>query len=172
MTDNTSRIGKSWDNNEEKELINELDNPSGLSLEEIAKSHKRTVNGIIYRMMKIIHEKNQSGVNPSWEKFSITQQSMLDYAKNLQDNKLDSSTYSMARKHWSGHEENLLLQEINGDADVITISQNHHRSPYSIKLRILKLLSDKYKSGDDLTVYYTKNLFTEAEMKRYVSRKN
>lgn len=165
MSNTTSRIGKSWDNNEEKELINEIEK---FTVEEIAELHKRTINGVKYRIIKILCEKQESGenINHFLVKFAINQQSIVDHVGK---NKLAPSTYSMARKRWSEYEDALLLKEADGNIDLTTMSQSHHRSPSSISLRLLRLLSDKYKSESDLTAYYTKGFFTEKEMKHYVS---
>lgn len=83
----TSSVGKKWTSQEETQLLNSI-TKNKKSFEDIAKEHKRTVNGIKCRLKKLaldMIEKDGKTVEETATLMNLTVEEIEEYQKNKKE---------------------------------------------------------------------------------------
>lgn len=121
----TSRAGMKWTESENTELMERA--VQGMNIDEIAKTHKRTVTGVKARIMSnaLTMMKSQ---NMTMEEASIYVHIPLDELEAYSDNEKTG-------RSWSSEEDNKLIEEIK-TLDVKEIANLHKRTVVGINSRL------------------------------------
>ena len=128
-----SRIGKKWLLVEDEELKKEVEDKK--SYEEIALNHRRTINGIILRVIdKIIYNEYKND-NKSLEELSINY-NIDKYLLEKQITKIDIN--NSIKKNSENNNSKWSNEEVEDKKSYDEISVNHKRTINSIKDRIKK----------------------------------
>ena len=128
-----SRIGKKWLLVEDEELKKEVEDKK--SYEEIALNHRRTINGIILRVIdKIIYNEYKND-NKLLEELSINY-NIDKYLLEKQITKIDIN--NSIKKNSENNNSKWSNEEVEDKKSYDEISVNHKRTINSIKDRIKK----------------------------------
>lgn len=128
----TSNHNKRWLDNEDMLLMCELVNKCDIEI--IAKNHKRTVDSIEYRKVKLAIDmvvKNKKGLIDVCEIFNFSKNQLTDYIRKYKKNK------------------NIILTKREDYIEEISVLQNHFLDKRKIN-KIIEVINNLLSSSEEL----------------------
>lgn len=142
--DTERRVPIKWTEDEHQKLVDEL--KQGLSFEEIAKRHGRTVNAIQIRLGWLANRAIQKGmsVEAALAEFKTTQE-FIDKSNEYTKNKAPENNKSQSR--WTDEEHQQLKDEVQSGLSFEEIAKKHSRTVNAIQIKLACLANQAVEEG-------------------------